>query len=116
MGATPRESGDAFEAYRGLVQALAAERRAVRAEEMALRLFRHEDGVRDLVGIAADGRRALVYHRGARVLVAVPFDAHGVGEAVDETLVRGLTDPADWVAVRGDDLAWVHPRYGTAPD
>jgi hypothetical protein len=111
MGATRWVETDAFEVYRELFRVLAARRRPVHADEMARRLLRHENGVRDLVGVTADGERALVYHRGARVLVAVRFDEHGVSAAVDETLVRDLGAPADWVTARGGDLAWVHPRY-----
>lgn len=82
MGSTRGEGTDPFGVYRGLFRALSVRRRAVHVAETAQRLLGHEDGVRNLVG-----------------------------EAVDEPLVRGLGDPADWVAVHGEDLAWVHPRY-----
>jgi hypothetical protein len=125
MGAREREAGgrdgsgtessgdgtDPFAVYRGLFGAVAERRRGVHADAMARRLLRHERGTRSLVGVTADGERAVYYAPSARTLVVVEFDADGVATTVQETLARDLDDPAAWVDVRGDDLAWVHPRH-----
>jgi hypothetical protein len=105
------EATDPFAVHRGLFEAVAERRRGVHADAMARRLLRHERGTRSLVGVAADGERAVYYAPSARTLVVVAFDADGVGTTVQETLARDLDDPAAWVDVRGDDLAWVHPRH-----
>jgi hypothetical protein len=102
---------DPFAVHRELFAAVAERRRGVHADAMARRLLGHERGPRSLVGVTADGECALYYAPSARTLVVVAFDADGVGTAVRETLARDLDDPAAWLAVHGDDLAWVHPRH-----
>lgn len=97
-------------AHQTLARALATARRGVHADRMARALLGCESDGRELVGVTADGDRALVYASAARTLVAVGVDRHGTG-AVEATLARDLDDPGAWVDVYGDDLAWSHPRY-----
>jgi hypothetical protein len=79
---------------------------------MARALQRYEQGTRELVGLAQNGRRALYCNTEARTLVSVAFDKHGV-YAVEDTLSRNVRDAEAWIDVYGDDLEWVHPRYGS---
>lgn len=113
MGAAHGRSGsepDRFEVYQGLARTLAGRSRGDHADGMARGLLAHESELRELVGVTADGDRALFYGSTNRTLLAVGVDAHGVG-SVERTLARDLDDPAAWLDVYGDDLAWIHPRY-----
>lgn len=97
--------------YAELTGVLQQVRGGVHARDMAAAVFRHATGSTALVGLEADGERAVFYESNARTLVAVPLDAHGLDHADAEGLWNRLADPTGWVDARGEDLAWVHPRY-----
>jgi hypothetical protein len=63
------------------------------------------------VGLTTDADQAVVLNTESRTLIAVQFDAHGVSDLVDETLVRDVGAAALWLNAAQPDLLWTHPRY-----
>lgn len=112
MGTEYAESGLPWQgAFEELVAILQRERGGVHASVMAKWLFVHAREGRVLVAVLAGGERAVFYSPNARVLVAVPFDEHGVDRDSATRLLDDLHEPASWVAAQKGTLAWVHPRY-----
>lgn len=112
MGADhERPTPDRQAVFADLVGALQELRGGVHGGEMAAAVFRHTTGGTSLVGLTAEGRRAVLYQPDARTLVAAPLNEHGLDHDDASPLWTGLSDPTTWVDAHGDDLAWVHPRY-----
>jgi len=111
MGTDRTAGGDRQAVFAELTSTLQALRGGVHARDMAAAVFRHATGATALVGLEGDGERAVFYEGNARTLTAIPLDAHGLDHTGTELLWNRLSDPTGWVDARGDDLAWVHPRY-----
>ena len=117
MGTDFADGGPPWQAaFEELVAILQRERGGAHAAAMARTVFVHSRDGRSLVAVLSDGDRAVFYSPNARVLVAVPFDEHGVDHGAATRLLDDLTEPASWVTAQNGTLAWVHPRYRWAAE
>jgi len=99
-----------LDVFESLYVVIAQHRNAVHADDMARALLRVDSTTRELVGLTDDANEAIYWSRPADAIVAARFDKHGVTEQ-SETLCQPVSDASDWVAVHGDELGLVHPRY-----
>jgi hypothetical protein len=93
--------------FRDLFDVLATRRNAVHANRMATHLLRYETATRELIALLDGAERAVFYTVGARSLVSVAFDKHGVDETSQELLLCELGDPDAWVEAYRAGVCWV---------
>ncbi|PSP78079.1 hypothetical protein BRC81_08475 [Halobacteriales archaeon QS_1_68_20] len=101
--------------YEDLVDVLQEYRGGVHAPDMAQALRRHATGSTVLAALDDDGRRAVFYDPKVMAVTAIPFDRHGLDHADRETVAWQVDTFGTWLDGNGEDLTWVHPRYGDLP-